>query len=525
MKTDPAKPTDAASRISRGMVRGTAGFAMNRALDALIGFLLVPFILHRLGAEAYGLWALLYAVVAYFNLADLGFGASLNRNLTIAISSDDADEKYRVFSTSFLFFAAFALFLLLLGFLAEPLIFRFYHEVAEFEQEGRWVWRCMIWILASGYFSNYARALIIASHRADRLATLHMIIGVLNAGMTVFVLSMGWGILGLAFGSAIFSLVRLSIFYGNGLAIVPNWKIGLKYWSISVFRAMWKFGITVQFSRFAEMINMQFDRLLLGRVIGLNSVTHYDLGAKGASSANLVSQVTLYVVEPAAAAFSTSGDYKRFEELLRRSGKYVAILSLPVGIAIIVLAVPLLTVWLGSVPHPDIILTIRILIATYLMSTLTQPLRLCARGAGFPGWEAKTGGIQALLNVSLSIGLYYTFGFVGVLLGSFIAATIGQMSFTLIALRGLKQSIRKFFFYSWGLPLLTALIAGLGCKGSTMLIHPLSHGVGRIDALPELIAGVLVFGILYTGSLFLFRVLNLQEIKGVLDRFHSGEKG
>ncbi len=506
------------------MVRGTVGFAVNRLVDAVIGLLLVPFTLHRLGSEAYGLWALFYAVTSYFNLADLGFGASLNRHLTTALTAKDDDQKYCVFSTGFFFFAAFSLLLFLVGIAVEPWIIKLYPEVVLFGVTGRWVWRAMVIVLALGYLSNYARALMIASHRADRLAILHILIGLLNAAMVVLVLSLGWGLLGLAWGSAIFGICRLVLFYTSGIGSVPSWKVGLSGIRRQTLQTMWKFGITVQVARIADMINMQFDRVFLGRVLGLGSVTHYDIGAKAASSGNMASQVTLYVIEPAAAALTTQGDKERFTELLQRSGKYVALLTMPIGVILGVLAEPLLTLWLGSLPDARIVFALRMLIGAYLIGTITQPLRLCARGAGFPGWEAKTAGMQAILNVGLSIGLYFQFGFAGVLAGTLIAALAGQLTFTRIALSGLQQPIWRFFKHAWLGPLSISIVAGLATVmvkillANRLQLFHLQPGEGRLDALPLLIVCAMVFGIVYVTGTWGLRIVTVSEIRGLIDR-------
>src|ERR1700677_4011313 len=44
-----------------------------------VGFFLSPFILHRLGLVAYGVWVLAISVVAYLGLLDLGMQSSVLR--------------------------------------------------------------------------------------------------------------------------------------------------------------------------------------------------------------------------------------------------------------------------------------------------------------------------------------------------------------------------------------------------------------------------------------------------------------
>ena len=49
------------------------------AANLFIGFVLSPYIIWKLGAEGYGLWALLFSVIGYYGILDLGFRPALIR--------------------------------------------------------------------------------------------------------------------------------------------------------------------------------------------------------------------------------------------------------------------------------------------------------------------------------------------------------------------------------------------------------------------------------------------------------------
>lgn len=502
--------------LAKGLVRGTVGIAANRAVDAVIGLLMVPFTLHRLGVDAYGLWALLFATITYLNLADLGFSSSINRFFAKAINTGKREDVYTVFTSAFVFMAGFSLFILLAGLSVEHWILGFFPDTREFAGTASWVYRAMLFSLAIGYLTNYSRALLVATSQVDKMAGVQILLALIQAGMIVTVLSLGWGLRGLAGGSAGFAVLRMILFYSVGLRLVDDWRIGIRWFKGETVKELWRFGLIVQTSRIAEMINLQFDRVLIGRVLGVNYVTSYDVGAKAANSVNIVSQVMLYVIEPAATALHTLGDRERFTQLFVRSAKYIAISALPLAAFVNLAAPELLIFWLGSQPDPRMVIALRMLVMAYMATTITQPLRLCARGAGFPGWEASYAVLQAALNVTLSIVLYFLFGLTGVLMGTLLAAFIGQGGLTVRIIRGLDQPVTRFLFNAWIKPGLAILAASLPAfLLMTLFSYPAGDSL-RAEVLPSLLATGILFVILLGVFFRLFGVVSGEEIQQVL---------
>ena len=47
--------------------------------NILVGVFLSPYIVHRLGDEAYGVWVLIFSLTGYYGLFDLGIRSSIVR--------------------------------------------------------------------------------------------------------------------------------------------------------------------------------------------------------------------------------------------------------------------------------------------------------------------------------------------------------------------------------------------------------------------------------------------------------------
>lgn len=504
--------------ISRGLVRGTFVVAINRVVDGLLGLAIVPYTLHRLGTDAYGLWALMFAITGYINLADLGFSSSLNRHFSKAIAAGDEGEQQEVLSTAFFTMASFSALVILITLAVEQWLLGFFPTLAPFGRTANWVYRCLMVILGLSYLTNYYRSLLVSLHRTDRMATIQIVLALLNAGMILFVLGQGWGLIGLAVGSLAVSIVRFTTFSIAATVTIGGLRLRVHRVKRDVFNLLWKFGMTLQVARIADVINNQFDRVLLGKVSQLGMVTHYDLGAKAATSSNLVTQIILYAVEPVATAFHSTGSMDRFQELVNRSARYMAVLAFGLAAYLTIAARPLLTFWLGGAPEESVVLALRILIFAYIGNSLSLPVRLAARGAGKPGWEARYSLLQATLNVILSIVLYHFYGLKGVLTGTLLASLIANGSMIYAITRGLELAWSKLMLDGYIRPFLVALIGAVGGWNAMRLMGVMEPTADRLAALPFCLLSGLGFLILFAGAAHLLKVLTVGEMRDLLKR-------
>lgn len=66
-------------------------------LNAIVGFLFTPYMLHKLGQSEYGLYSLVASVVAYLTLMDFGFGNAVVRYTAKYRAEGKAKEQYNLF--------------------------------------------------------------------------------------------------------------------------------------------------------------------------------------------------------------------------------------------------------------------------------------------------------------------------------------------------------------------------------------------------------------------------------------------
>ncbi len=102
---------DAKARIPRSLVSNWAGMGAN----VLVGFLLAPFVVHRLGDNAYGIWALVLQLTGYMGVFTVGMRSALVRFVARFNAENDQSSVNRLLSMTFTVYGGFAILSMLVG--------------------------------------------------------------------------------------------------------------------------------------------------------------------------------------------------------------------------------------------------------------------------------------------------------------------------------------------------------------------------------------------------------------------------
>src|SRR3954471_24230368 len=134
-------------RALKNVVSSWGGLGVNIA----VGFFLSPFILHRLGDDAYGLWVLIFSLTGYYGIFDFGIRSSLVRYVSKFQATGDRDELTRLINTSFFTYTCLGLILLLPTFLGTLYVNHLFHVPPGFLRDARVLFLMVGTSLAIGF--------------------------------------------------------------------------------------------------------------------------------------------------------------------------------------------------------------------------------------------------------------------------------------------------------------------------------------------------------------------------------------
>ena len=114
---------------------GSSWFGL--AVNILVGFFLSPFILHRLGDVAFGLWVLIFSISGYYGLFDFGIRSSIIRYVSKYTALNKYEELNHLINTSLFSYSCLAALLLLLTGVGSLYLNRLFQIPPSFHETAR----------------------------------------------------------------------------------------------------------------------------------------------------------------------------------------------------------------------------------------------------------------------------------------------------------------------------------------------------------------------------------------------------
>jgi len=317
--------------------------------NLLVMFFLSPFILHTLGLVEFGIWSLLNVVMGYMGILDIGVRASTGRYVMLYLGRDDHGSVDQTIRTALGFFSAIGVVIVVAGYCLGWVFPSAFSSVPDsYRGLIRLLLTCMavnVWVLTMGaVFSS----VLTAHDRFDLARGVDLsVLGIRTAG-TVWVLSRGYGILGLA----------LTVLLCNLLALVGNWILAskvyprLRAWPLLLSRArlreLFSYGVFAFISKIAFKLIGQTDLLIVGAALSVSRAATYAVGAMLVYySANLMNVIGRTFFPPVQRAVAR-GEMGSARWLLLRQVRLGLLIGTPVYVGFVLFAKPFILLWMSG---------------------------------------------------------------------------------------------------------------------------------------------------------------------------------
>src|SRR4051812_43483140 len=331
------------AKVFRGSSYGTAGqFAVLAS-----AFIATPFLVRMLGAERYGVLALVSLVVGYFLYADLGMSSASTRFAAEALGQQDRRKEVAVVWTSLLLASlpAIAGFVTLAG-VGRWTVVQLLKVSPAVQGEAiaalRWAALVFVIRILSGIFNTPQLAhLRIGTYTLINSGAL-----VLQTLLVPVAVGLGWGVAGAVEVMAGGNVIALGAHIAVDLRILPEMRSPI--FDGPLIRPMFVYGAGIVANAIAELLFAHFDKLAVTRYISVKDFAYYSLAA---AVAGLIVPIPLALFQSLVPAFTrmhAAGDSTGVELLLQRATKAVLLLSMPLLLVIVVGTHPFLTAWAGA---------------------------------------------------------------------------------------------------------------------------------------------------------------------------------
>ncbi len=426
-------------RTSIVFVRNIMSSWVSRLAAMLASFLVTPVLIHGLGSQGYGLWAVALTLTSYLALVDVGVTGGLVRAISVANAQRNQRRIAGYVASAFAFYAVVGVVLIAVIFVLHQRIAALFGVPHAFLASTGTILVGVTAVLVISNLTATFNQVFTALERIHLTGVITVLISVLNAIGFVFALDVFHaGISGLVISNVITSSIVMVVSGVLAKSTCHAVSINPKHVSWPAFAEVATLSLAIQLSNIAGAVNVSVDKLLLAGFVGLTSAGIYDLGSRLTLVIWMLSWLVAGAAYPAVSRLSQEAP-----EMIRtfyvRAERYLQMTSCGLAGGLIVVAPWLIPLWLGPGYHRVIL--------------VTQVLAVSSAGLGFTQvakvtlWGLKQVKEMIIFEVSrlsmhvvLSLILIWRIGFNGALIGALIAITLPSVWLVWIAHRRLGVS-------------------------------------------------------------------------------------
>lgn len=331
-------------KLSRNLVAALA----NSFWSATVGIAVVPLYLKYLGVEAYGLVGFFAMTQALLQTLDFGLAPTLNREAARYSASSNLSGMANLLHTVGRIYWSVAVLVGLLVVLTAPFVAEYWLQPKELDKATVVQALMLIGVIVAcrwpvGLYAGVlmgAQRLTMASGISLLMTTVSnfgavAILAFVSPTIQAFFI---WQV----FGAVIYvAIVRSATWRVLGFA-------GRARFDTQELRRIWRFSAGLSGVAVTALIIVHLDRVILSRLLDLESFGRYTMGVLIASSLYFLLTPVFNAVYPRLSALVAMGETARVVELYRHGTRLMLSILFPIAITAAVLAQELIMVWTGD---------------------------------------------------------------------------------------------------------------------------------------------------------------------------------
>ena len=324
----------------------------NSVVVVLINLVALPFYLRFLGMEAYGLIGFYAMLQSTFQVFDLGLAPTVSREIAHGAETGHQRRSASLLRTLGIIYTGVAIVIAALVALAAPWIGAHWLQIRGLQESSVVKAIALMGLnLACRWPISLYHGALVGAHRLARSATTSMTVNVIGAITTIAVLA--WGVRSVqAFflTQAVFGLVQVLVLRAFALRAVGERDAPYHFGDL---RRVWNFSSWMSGIAITSLMFTQLDKILLSRLIDLETFGRYTLAALLVSGLQVLIGPTFNVIYPKFTTLHARGDESGLARFYSDASRMyaAAVFSLALALALHVQAI--VTLWIGRVDVAD----------------------------------------------------------------------------------------------------------------------------------------------------------------------------
>jgi O-antigen/teichoic acid export membrane protein len=403
---------------------GTLSNLLGQGVIVIASLVLLPIIVHRVGATDYGIWVLIGSIASFVFLLDIGMSAGLVKYVAEHAARSEYDEGARMVGAATWLYALIGIAVSVVGLGLALLL----PGLLELHGHARRVVPALVALTAVGVGISIPSVAPLAVLRGlQRFSLVNLIAAggaILATGLTVGALLLGAGIVGVAAASAVGAVITFAVSIAVVRRVAPELTGRLVRRDPRRARRLLTFSSSVAIVQVAGRLQTRTDAVVIGAALPVRLLAPYNFAQRLAEGTRLTTEQFVKVLLPVATEMGATRDHTALRGLFLTATRLSLAIALGVALPLILLGSPILSLWVGAEfgKYGDVV---AILAASAVFDLVSYPAASVLQGIErHPplAWMALGDGV---VNVILSVALVGPFGIVGVAVATLVA-TVGE---------------------------------------------------------------------------------------------------
>ena len=405
----------------------------------VIGLVAVPMLVRVLGTERFGILMIVWMLIGYLSLFDLGMGRALTNLVAQKLGAgDERSLPPLIWTANLLMLGLAVVAAILLAACSHWLVYSVLKIPVALERESLISLYILSGALPAVIVSSGLRGVLEAYQRFDAANAVRIPMGALSFALPLAVLPFSHSLVPVVAVLAAGRYVGAISYFVAGRMLLPVLRTALT-WDSALVRPLLTFGGWMTISNIIAPIMAGMDRFFVGAIVSMQAVAYYATPEEMITKLLILPGALCGVLFPAFSAAITT-DPLRTRQLYLKALKLIASVMGSITVLILLCAAAGLRIWLGNAFAINGTFVLQVLTVGIFFNSIAQAPFALVQGAGHAGWTGKIHLVELPFYLILFWVLTQKFGIAGTAFAWSIRATVD--CFILLALAGTLVSER-----------------------------------------------------------------------------------
>jgi O-antigen/teichoic acid export membrane protein len=394
------------------------------SLSFLVSFLLIPFMLGKVGSEDFGLWSLLFSVVGFVGLLDCGFAVGVVKISAECRGSGNPEKRNRLLSAILLLYLVLAAATVLLTLLLMPLLPHWLGlGESKTPQALSLLWLLLLRSVVLQLPLSVFKGILFGEQQIVQVNLISAFQNLLYGLFTWLALSNGYSIIACGAASLVAMLIEHLLYVWAAYAYIPHFQLSYQGFQRKELSEIFSFNRHQFLSDVSAIVILQADLIIVKTLYSLHEVALYAIALRLATHGYYLVKQFVNLLAPIVGELKGAGNSHQLGQLTIKSTRLALTVAIPLWLSVLFLGDPLLRFWAGN----EMGAAFPVLLALMSAVLIGVPPMVASVILAMSGGHKKTSR-AALVGVCTNVGLSYLFayplGLVGIAIGTLVTKIV-----------------------------------------------------------------------------------------------------